>query len=145
MNKWLIRNLKPVTRKLSAQGAARLVGMIRERIKGVKTKQEAQEQLTKLMTETVNALTQRGMAPTRIFDRIKIIGEFGLLFIDLTFILLSSVSPAILLLLCLVTTLDNNLVPEWRDFPFEEIKQSLLDRNWPPQRQRCDFVAAPAI
>ncbi|MEG4840975.1 hypothetical protein, partial [Microcoleus sp. B9-D4] len=53
-------------------------------------------------------------------------------------------SPAILLLLCLASTLDNNLVSERRDFTFEEIKQSLLDRHWPPQRQRCDFVAASA-
>jgi len=53
-------------------------------------------------------------------------------------------SPAILLLIFLKTTLDSKRLPERRDFTFEEIKQSLWDRHWPPQRQRCDFIAASA-
>lgn len=145
MNKWLIRNLKLATRKMAPQGAAKLVRMIRERTKGAKTKQEALEQVARLIEETINALRERGMAPERILDRVEIIVAFAVNWIDLTFVLLlNSLSPAILLLLCLAMTLDNNLVPERRDFTFEEIKQSLLDRHWPPQRQRCDFVAASA-
>jgi hypothetical protein len=54
-------------------------------------------------------------------------------------------SPAILLLLFLETTLDSKRLPERQKFVFEEIKQSLWDRHWPPQRQRCDFIPAPAI
>jgi hypothetical protein len=54
-------------------------------------------------------------------------------------------SPGFLLFQFLETTLDSNRIPERRDFTFEEIKKSLLDRHWPPQRQRCDFVPAPAI
>jgi hypothetical protein len=146
MNKWLIRNLKPATKNMAPQSAAKLVLMIESRTRGAKSRQEAGERIERLIAETVNALRERGMSPERILDRIKVIGHFALTWIDLTFVLLlSSFSPAILLLVCLASTLDSNLVPEQRDFTFEEIKQSLLDRHWPPQRQRCDFVAAPAI
>jgi hypothetical protein len=54
-------------------------------------------------------------------------------------------SPAILLLIFLKTTLDGKRLPERQKFVFEEIKQVLADRHWPPQRQRCDFIPAPAI
>jgi hypothetical protein len=53
-------------------------------------------------------------------------------------------SPAILLLIFLKTTLDSKRLPERQNFVFEQIKQSLWDRHWPPQRQRCDFIAASA-
>jgi hypothetical protein len=54
-------------------------------------------------------------------------------------------SPAILLLIFLKTTLDGKRLPERQKFVFEGIKQLLADRHWPPQRQRCDFIPAPAI
>jgi hypothetical protein len=54
-------------------------------------------------------------------------------------------SPAILLLIFLKTTLDSKQIPERQKFVFEDIKQNLWERHWPPQRQRCDFVPAPAI
>jgi len=54
-------------------------------------------------------------------------------------------SPAILLLIFLKATLDSKRLPERQKFVFEEIKQSLWDRYWPPQRQRCDFIPVPAI
>ncbi|MEG4515048.1 hypothetical protein QUA81_33540 [Microcoleus sp. F6_B4] len=130
---------------MAPQSAAKLVRMIESRLRGARTRQEAEEKLQRLLADTLNGLRERGMSPDRIMDRLAIIGAFALSWIDLTFaLLLASFSPAILLLVCLASTLDNNLVPERRDFTFEEIKQSLLDRHWPPQRQRCDFVAASA-
>jgi hypothetical protein len=54
-------------------------------------------------------------------------------------------SPSFLLFQFLETTLDSNRIPERRDFTFEEIKKSLWDRYWPPQRQRCDFIPVSAI
>lgn len=145
MNKWLTRNLKPATKRMAPQAAAILVRMIESRTKGAKTREEATEKIKQLLAETSNGLRQRGMSPDRIMARISIIGVLALIWIDLTFALLrASFSPAILLLVCLASTLGSNLVPERRDFTFEEIKQSLLDRHWPPQRQRCDFVAASA-
>ncbi|MEG5038892.1 MULTISPECIES: hypothetical protein [unclassified Microcoleus] len=145
MNKWLIRNVKPSTKNMAPQAAAKLVRMIESRTRGAKTRQEAEERIQKLLAETLNGLRGRGMSTERALERVAIIGAFALTWIDLTFaLLLASFSPAILLLVCLASTLDENLVPERRDFTFEEIKQSLLDRHWPPQRQRCDFVAASA-
>ena len=130
---------------MAPQSAAKLVRMIESRTRGAKTRQEAEERVQKLLAETLNGLRGRGMSTERALERVAIIGAFALIWIDLTFaLLLASFSPAILLLVCLASTLDNNLVPERRDFTFEEIKQSLLDRHWPPQRQRCDFVAASA-
>jgi len=146
MNKWLIRNLKPATRSMAPQSAAKLVRMIELYTKGAKTRQEAEEKIQRLAADTVNSLQKRGMSLDSILKRIEVIGAFALIWLDLTFALvLASFSPAILLLLWLATTLDSNLVPERRDFTFEEIKQSFLDRHWPPQRQRCDFIIAPAI
>jgi hypothetical protein len=145
MNKWLIRNLKPATKNMAPQAAAKLVRMIEFRTRNAKTRQEAEERIAGLITDTVNALQQRGMSQAHIVERVEVIAVFAIMWIDLTFaLLIASFSPAILLLVCLATTLDNNLVPERRDFTFEEIKQSLWDRYWPPQRQRCDFVAASA-
>lgn len=145
MNKWLIRNLKPATKKMAPQAAAKLVRMIECRTRGAKTRQEAEEAITGLLADTINALQRRGMPLDSILERIKVIGAFALLWLDLSFVLvLASFSPAILLLLWLATTLDRNRVVKQRDFTFEEIKQSFLDRHWPPQRQRCDFISAPA-
>ncbi|MEG4272617.1 MULTISPECIES: hypothetical protein [unclassified Microcoleus] len=130
---------------MAPQSAATLVRMIASRTKGAKTRQEALERVAKLVQDTALALRDRGLSQEHIVARIEIIVSFASNWIDLTFaLLLASFSPAILLLICLASTLDSNLVPERRDFTFEEIKQSLLDRHWPPQRQRCDFVAASA-
>jgi hypothetical protein len=144
MNKWLIRNLKPATKKMAPRVAAKLVRMIECRTRGAKTRQEAEKRIAELIRDTVNGLKKREMCFDSILERIEVIGAFALLWLDLTFVLvLASFSPAILLLLWLATTLDSNLVPERRDFTFEEIKQSFLDRHWPPQRQRCDFIPHP--
>jgi hypothetical protein len=64
---------------------------------------------------------------------------------ELAALLVTFFSPAIHLLLFLETTLDSNLISENQKFVFEGIKQILADRHWPPQRQRCDFIPAPAI
>lgn len=144
MNKWLIRNLKPATKNMAPGTAASLVRMIESRTRGAKTRQEAEEKIKRLIADTINGLQQRGMSPDSILERIEIIGAFALLWLDFTFVLvLASFSPAILLLLWLATTLNSKLVPERRDFTFEEIKQGFLDRHWPPQRQRCDFISHP--
>ena len=145
MNKWLIRQIRPSTKHMAPQSAAKLVRMIESRTRGAKTRQEALERVAELVNQTALALRDRGLSQERIIDRIDIIVTFASNWIDLTFVLQQlSYSPAILLLICLASTLDNNLLPERRDFTFEEIKESLLDRHWPPQRQRCDFVAASA-
>ena len=91
-------------------------------------------------------LMKEGLSTQEIAEEILHIFQIGIMAIDYWLLLEGEFfSPAILLLLCLATTLDKNLVPERQDFTFEEIKHSLADRHWPPQRQRCDFIPAPAI
>jgi hypothetical protein len=104
-----------------------------------------EEGLMAFIRHTASSLRKQGVSEKQVSQEITKIGRIGITWIDRWVALWATfLSPAILLLVCLVTTLDNNLVSERRDFIFEEIKQSLLDRHWPPQRQRCDFVAASA-
>jgi hypothetical protein len=91
-------------------------------------------------------LMREGLSNEEVAKEVLHIFQIGLLLIDYWLLLRDEFfSPAILLLLCLAFTLDKNLAPEYQDFTFEEIKQTLADRDWPPQRQRCDFIPAPAI
>jgi hypothetical protein len=91
-------------------------------------------------------LVKEGLSSEDIAEEIFHIFQIGLLLIDYWVLLRDEFfSPAILLLLYLATTLDNNVAPQRQSFTFEEIKQNLVDRDWPPQRQRCDFIPAPAI
>jgi hypothetical protein len=91
-------------------------------------------------------LMKEGLSSEGIVEEILYIFQIGLLLIDYWLLLKDEFfSPAILLLLYLASTLDNNVAPERQNFTFEEIKQNLVDRDWPPQRQRCDFIPAPAI
>jgi hypothetical protein len=52
---------------------------------------------------------------------------------------------AILLLSRLSLSLCNNQLPERVGLVIKEVKCRLLDKYWPPQRQRCDSIPAPAI
>jgi hypothetical protein len=91
-------------------------------------------------------LTKEGLSTEGIAEETFHIFQIGLLLIDYWVLLRDEFfSPAILLLLYLATTLDNNVAPQRQSFTFEEIKQNLVDRDWPPTRQRCDSVPAPAI
>jgi hypothetical protein len=91
-------------------------------------------------------LAKEGLSTEDIAEEVFHIFQIGLLLIDYWVLLRDEFfSPAILLLLYLATTLDNNAAPQRQSFTFEEIKQNLVDRDWPPTRQRCDFITAPAI
>jgi hypothetical protein len=90
-------------------------------------------------------LEKRGLPESQLLQEISKFDFITIVWLEeLAALLATFFSPAILLLLFLETTLDSNKIPEQRDFTFEEIKQSLWDRHWPPQRQRCDFIAASA-
>jgi hypothetical protein len=55
----------------------------------------------------------------------------------------ASCQPKIRLLLWVWPSLHNNQVPEKINLVLEEIKFYILERYWPPQRQRCDFILHP--
>lgn len=146
MNKCLLRHIKPLLSSLLPGIAGSLIRMFSILTRGKELQEELLQEGLDLFVETVAAgLTKAGLSPERIAEQVSRVTIIGTVLIDYWILLWDEFfSPAILLLLCLASTLDNNLVPERRDFTFEEIKQSLLDRHWPPQRQRCDFVAASA-
>jgi len=123
MNKCLLRQLRPSIKNMAPQSAAALIRMINERTRETKTKEEAVEKVAELIRDTVNGLRKRGLSQEQILERVAIIALFAINWIDLTFALLrASFSPAILLLLCLTTTLNNNSTIETSRFLFESPK-----------------------
>jgi hypothetical protein len=147
MNKCLLRHIQPLLYILLPRNASRLIRaftvLLRE-----KEHDEAflQKGLDIFIDEISAILVKEGHSSEDIAEEIFHIFQIGLLLIDYWILLRDEFfSPAILLLLCLAGTLDTNLVPERQDFTFEEIKENLADTHWPPQRQRCDFIPAPAI
>jgi hypothetical protein len=146
MNKCLLRQLQPILSNLTQHQARKLIRAfeIVATIAG-RNKERLEEGLMAFIKHTASTLRKQGISEGQISQEITKIGVIGIDWIDRWVALWATFfSPAILLLLWLTSTLDSNLLPERRDFTFEEIKPSLLDRHWPPQRQRCDFVGASA-
>jgi len=145
MNKCLLRQLKPYLLSVTPQGARQLIrlfGFLETRGKVV---WRLTEVLRALILLTQCNLRKQSVSESQFIRKISNIEIIVATWLEEWIALWKTfLSPAILLFLCLASTLDSNLVPERQDFTFEEIKQSLWDRYWPPQRQRCDFVAASA-
>jgi hypothetical protein len=146
MNRCLLRQLKPFLLYVTPRNARKLIrafGMV-ETVGG-KNEEKLKEGLKAFIEHTRRTLKKQGVPESQVCNEIAKIGIIAVAWLQKWMALWSTfLSPAILLLFCLATTLDSNLVPERQDFTFEEIKQSLWDRHWPPQRQRCDFIAASA-
>jgi hypothetical protein len=146
MNKCLLRQLKPFLLYVTPRNARKLIRVLGTvEATGGKNKKRLKEGLTAFIEHTRRTLRRQGVPESQVCNEISKIGIIVVAWLQKWMALWPTfLSPAILLLVYLATTLDDNLVPERRDFTFEEIKQSLLDRHWPPQRQRCDFIAASA-
>ena len=147
MNKSLLRKLKPfLLSSVAPQDARKLIGLfdfLETRVG--KDWVRLTELLRVFMLLTRRTLKKQGVPKSQLYREISNIGIIAVTWLAEWAVLWETfLSPAILLLFFLETTLDSNLVPERQDFTFEEIKQSLWDRYWPPQRQRCDFIAASA-
>ena len=147
MNKSLLRHIQPLLYILLPRNASRLIRaftvLLRE-----KERDEAffQKGLDVFIAELLTILVKEGLSSEHIAEEVLHIFQIGLLLIDYWLLLRDEFfSPAILLLIYLAITLDNNVAPQRQSFTFEEIKQNLVDRDWPPQRQRCDFIPASAI
>ena len=147
MNKCLLRHIQPLLYILLPRNASRLIRaftvLLRE-----KERDEAffQKGLDVFIAELLTILVKEGLSSEHIAEEVLHIFQIGLLLIDYWLLLRDEFfSPAILLLIYLAITLDNNVAPQRQSFTFEEIKQNLVDRDWPPQRQRCDFIPASAI
>jgi len=147
MNKCLLRKLKPFLISSVAPQNARTLVLVFDFLETRVTKDwdRLAELLRVFILLTRRTLRKQGFSESQISWEISNIGNIAIAWLAEWAVLWETfLSPAIRLLLCLAATLDKNRVSERRDFTFEEIKQSLWDRYWPPQRQRCDFVAASA-
>ncbi len=147
MNECLLRHIQPLLYILLPRNASRLIRAFTILLRGKERNEDFLQKGLDTFIDVLSAiLVKEGLSSEDIAEEVLHIFQIGLLLIDYWVLLRDEFfSPALLLLLCLATTLDKNLVPERQDFTFEEIKQNLADRHWPPQRQRCDFVTAPAI
>lgn len=146
MNKSLLRKLRPLLLSVTIQDVRHLVevfDLLETTAKKSSTRFYLVLRAFRLITR--HRLKNRCLPESQLFQEIskfEIIVSVWLK--ELAALWATLFSPAILLLIFLKTTLDSKRLPERRDFTFEEIKQSLWDRHWPPQRQRCDFIAASA-
>ena len=147
MNKCLLRHIQPLLYILLPRNASRLIRAFTILLRGKERDEEfLQRGLDAFIDGLSTILTKEGLSTEDIAEEVFHIFQIGLLLIDYWVLLRDEFfSPAILLLLYLATTLDNNVAPQRQSFTFEEIKQNLVDRNWPPTRQRCDFITALAI
>jgi hypothetical protein len=147
MNKYLLRQLKPFLLTVTPQDASHLIEVFDSIAAAVgKNWERLYEKLRVFFKCLRRALRKQGVPKIEISRQISDIGEIAIAWLAKWAVLWETfISPEFCCFQFLETTLDSNRIPEWRDFTFEEIKKSLLDRHWPPQRQRCDFVPAPAI
>jgi len=147
MNKCLLRHIQPLLYILLPRNASRLIRAFTILLRKKDGDEEfLQRGLDAFIDGLSTILTKEGLSTEDIAEEVFHIFQIGLLLIDYWVLLRDEFfSPAILLLLYLATTLDNNVAPQRQSFTFEEIKQNLVDRDWPPTRQRCDFITALAI
>ena len=147
MNKSLLRKLRPLFLSVTPQDVRQLV----EAFDFLETTAKKGSMRFYLVLRAFTLITRhrlknRCLPESQVFQEIskfEIIVNAWLK--ELAALLATFFSPAILLLIFLKATLDGKRLPESQKFVFEEIKQVLADRHWPPQRQRCDFIPAPAI
>jgi hypothetical protein len=146
MNKCILRKLKPLFLSVTFHDVRHLV----EAFDLLETTAEKSWIRFTLLLRAFRLITRhrlkrRGLIESQLLEEISKFELITVVWLEEFAALWATLfSPAILLLLFLETTLDSNKIPEQRDFTFEEIKQSLWDRHWPPQRQRCDFIVASA-
>lgn len=146
MNKCLLRKLKPFLLSVAPQEARQLIRAF-DFLATIVEKSWIRFTLLlrafRLLTR--HTLRKQGLPESQLFQEISKLETITDVWLDeLATLLATFFSPAILLLLFLEATLGSNLVLERQKFVLE-IKQILAARYWPPQRQRCDFIPAPAI
>jgi hypothetical protein len=147
MNKSLLRKLKPLLLSVTHEDVRHLIGSFD--VLETTAKKSSMRFILVLRAFTLitrHRLKNRCLSESQLFQEIsKFESIVNVWLREWAALWATFFSPAILLLIFLKTTLDGKRLPERQKFVFEEIKQVLADRHWPPQKQRCDFIPAPAI
>jgi hypothetical protein len=147
MNKWLLRILRQVTKKRSPTLSAWLIRTIATKAKRARNFHEVGKRIRSWGKWTALGWRQKGkISEQTIRNFVKAVNQLAEIW---TFVFTelwkASCQPGIQLWKWLKPSLHNNQLPERVDLVVKEVKCRLLEKYWPPQRQRCDFVPAPAI
>jgi hypothetical protein len=147
MNKWLLRILRQVTKKIKPTLSAWLIRTIATKAKRARNLRELGRKIRFWGKWTAFDWRQKGkVSEQSICNFVKAVKQLAEIW---TFVFTelwkASRQPGIQLWRWLKPSLRNNQLPERVDLVVKEVKCRLWDKYWPPQRQRCDFISAPAI
>lgn len=148
MNKWLLRLLRQATKKVRPTFSALLIREISARAGRARNQREFATKIKIYANWTARSLQQtRRVAKTTIANFVKAVKILAEIWSSVVSAVSRGASrqPRIRLLLWLKPSLRNAQVSERIDLVLEEVKCRLIEEYWPPTRQRCDFITAPAI
>lgn len=145
MNKWLLRILRQVTKKIRPTLSAWLIRTIATKAKRARNLRDLGKKIRSWGKWTAFGWQQnRKVSKETIRNFVKAVKQLAEIW---TFVFTelwkASRQTVIQLLKWLKPSLHNNQLPERIDLVVKEVKCRLLDKYWPPQRQRCDFVPHP--
>ncbi|MEG4121859.1 hypothetical protein QUA43_30880 [Microcoleus sp. N9_B4] len=145
MNKWLLRLLRQTTKKVRPTFSALLIREIGDRAKRARNQRDFVGKIKIYANWTARSLQQTGrIAKKAIANFVKAVKMLAEIW---TFVVKAvseaSCQPRIRLLRWLKPSLRNNQVSEKIDLVLEEVKCRLIEKYWPPTRQRCDSIALP--
>jgi hypothetical protein len=144
MNKWLLRILRQVTKRIKPAFSAWLIRTIATQAKRARNLRELGREIRFWGKWTAFDWQQKGKASEQsIRNFVKAVKQLAEIW---TFVFTelwkASRQGGIQLWRWLRLSLRNNQLPERVDLVIKEVKCRLLDKYWPPQRQRCDSVPA---
>jgi hypothetical protein len=147
MNKWLLRILRQVTKRMRPELSAWLIRTIATKAKRARNLRDLGKKIRMWGKWTAFGWLQEGeVSKETIRNFVKAVKQLAEIW---TFVFTelwkASRQAVIQLLRWLKPSLHNNQLPERVDLVVKEVKCRLLDKYWPPHRQRCDFVPALAI
>lgn len=147
MNKWLLRLLRQATKKVRPKFSALLIREIAYRAKRARNQHGFIRKIKIYANWTARSLQQTGRVPTRAIRNfvkaVKILAEIWSFVVNA--LSQASRQPRIRLLFWLKPFLHRSRVSQRIELLFQEVKCRLIEEYWPPTRQRCDFITAPAI
>jgi len=147
MNKWLLRLLKQVTKRVKPALSALIIRTIAETAEGAQNQHDLEKRIKRFGTSMAHSLRRRGQTPKKtiaqFLEAVNILREVWVFVFAQWWE--SSRRSIIFVLNWLKPSLRNTQVPEKIDLVLEEVKCRLIERYWPPTRQRCDFITASAI
>jgi hypothetical protein len=147
MNKWLLRLLRQATKKVRPTFSALLIREIAYRAKRARNQREFTRKIKIYTKWTAYSLQQTEQASkawvAKFVKAVKILAEIWSYVAEA--LSRASHQPRIRLLFWLKPFLRRNQVSQRIELLFQEVKCRLIEEYWPPTRQRCDSMPAPAI